>query len=1272
MANLDVGHPSLREQAAGGMRHLRRWSGEQLEAIPHLGTGARWALGVLALVVLSGFAAACLALFMMFAPIELPEPIEGSRAASTQILGVDGSIIEEWHGPINRVPIALDDMSKHLQDAAVAAEDARFHSRGAVDLRAVMRAAKANLLNGSYVQGGSTISQQYAKNVYVGNAPTIGRKIKEARVAYRLERELGKAKVLEGYLNTVYFGRGAYGVEAASKIYFGKHASEVTVPEAALLVGLIRSPNRYSPYTHPARSEERRRWVLDRMEKLGFVDPAAHREALRAEPVLTPASAAHPKYGWYLDAVRTYLLGKYGAEKVYEGGLKVQTTLDPQAQAAAEATIGNALPDAKDPYAALVSIDPATGYVRALVGGRDYSEEKYNIALQGRRQPGSAFKPFVLAAALESGIPASAGYRAPGTICLKAWRPGCVSNYGRSGYGRMNLEQATINSVNTVYAQLVLDVGPEKVVDLAARMGIPGPEWLPARSSCTASAGETCRTELQAVPALALGSEEVTPLELASAYATLAAGGVYREPKFVSRVEDAEGNVLEEGPSVGLQAMPPSVAESVNAILAKVITRGTGTRADFGRPAAGKTGTAQDFSNAWFSGYTPQLSTSVWVGYRGSNKPLMNVQGVRRVSGGTLPAEMWREYMKGVNDRLPPSIELAEGPADGSFTKLKSVRFEGSAADEDGMVQGVEVAVDGGQFGSAGVECRACPGPEGKWTYESPSELGDGRHVISVRSFDKAGHRSEPQSRSLTVDTRAPVLDGVAATGGGALVKAAFNEAISCEHINPSSFDVSAGGDGIRVVSVGCDGEASAALDLNLREPVRGGEKVSVSVGGRSGVPADQAGNPSRSGTRSTEATNLKPLLTLPQAIGDKGAVTAAAVELSGTAIDPDGTLEAIEVSVDEGSWSPAGVVCRRCERSQEIEWTFRPRSKLADGKHTLAVRSVDNAGAKSASSETELTVDAIAPTLGEVRSTGGSPSVEVAFSEPLECTRSAAAQFGVRVAGRRAAVESAVCEGAAVRLEVDPAPQGGEKVDLSVRGPSRRVEPLADPAGNPVAAAGVSIAASNVRPVVTLDTDVSELFVGPAQGPPEPVRIEGKAVDPDGTVESVEASLDGAPFSSRPVRCRGCGRPGEATFTLDLEPGAAGVRRTVAFRAVDGASVRSLPVGSGLTSDAEAPVLKSISARSGASTLTVEFSEPVACGTVDTPDFKVGGSGKPHIVLTTLCAGESQKEVQLRISGRLKPGETLSVQLKGSVADEAGNIVEPVTLKEVKVPKGH
>jgi penicillin-binding protein 1A len=1269
VANLDVKHLPVRDQAERWLRDLLRRSKAWLKAAPGLSAPARWALGLLALIVLTGVAAVGLALFLMFAPIKLPEPIEGSRAASTEILGVDGSLIEKWHGPINRTPVALDDMSKHLQDAAVAAEDSRFHRRGAVDLRAVLRAAWVNLVNGEYVQGGSTISQQYAKNVYVGNDISISRKIMEARVAYRLERDLGKAKVLEGYLNTVYFGRGAYGVETAANIYFGKAASDVTVSEAALLVAMIRSPDAYSPYRHPERSEARRDWVLDRMEKLGHLDSEQAAQARQEAPVLTPASEAHPRYGWYLDAVRTYLIGKYGADKVYSGGLKVQTTLDPQAQEAAEATLANILPDPEDPYAALVSIDPATGYVKALVGGRDYSEEKYNIALQGRRQPGSAFKPFVLAAALEDGIPASARYRAPRTICLEGWSPSCVSNYGRAGYGRMDLERATVNSVNTVYAQLVMQVGPEKVVDLARRAGIPGPEWLPSRSGCKSSAEDACGTQIQPVPALALGSEEVTPLELASGYATLAAGGVYREPKLVSRVEDADGTVLEEGPSVGVQAISPSVAEEVNQILSGVIARGTGTRADFGRPAAGKTGTAQDHSNAWFSGYTPQLATSVWVGHRSSNKALLNVQGVRRVTGGSLPAEMWSEYMKGVIDRTPPTLALESGPEKGEYSGSNLLKLEGSAADEEGMVQGIEISIDGGPFGSAGALCRRCPAAEADWTYESPSELPDGEHTFAVRSFDKAGHRSEAVGLKVVVDTRRPELHAVAVTGGSNVVEAGFDEAIACEGIRPSAFDVSAGGSRVRVVSAACSGGVAEVLELTLAEPVRGGERVSVEVAGRSGLPSDRAGNPTGSATRSTEASNLSPLVKVEP--GEPLPATATGVRLSGTAVDPDGTLEGLEVSVDGGPFSAVGVDCGRCERSSEAGWTYSPSSAMSNGSHTFEVRSVDNAGARSSAYLLEVTVDSIVPTLVEVQSEGASEAVDLAFSEPVVCSDNADRQFSVRVDSRRARVVDAVCDGTTARLSISPAPEGGEEVELSVRAPSRSRREITDPAGNPLAGASASVAASNRPPILELAADVEELLLVPADESREEVRVEGRAWDPDGRVAEVEVSVDGGPFSAEPVRCRGCGRTGEVTFWTEIEHAPQGSRRTVDFRARDGASALSSGRGSGLTSDAESPVFKTVSARPGDSTITAVFSKPIACRTVAKSDFRVVSSGDPRSILTTVCQGESQAEVRFRMSERTKPGETISVELAGEVADPAGNVVQRVTLKGLRVPRG-
>jgi hypothetical protein len=400
--------------------------------------------------------------------------------------------------------------------------------------------------------------------------------------------------------------------------------------------------------------------------------------------------------------------------------------------------------------------------------------------------------------------------------------------------------------------------------------------------------------------------------------------------------------------------------------------------------------------------------------------------------------------------------------------------------------------------------------------------------------------------------------------------------------------------------------------------------------------------------------------------------VTAAGVEIVGTAVDPDGTLEAIEVSVDGGAYSAAGVDCGRCGRGGESGWTFRPRAGLAHGKHKLEIRSVDNAGVKSGVGSARVTVDAVAPSLAAVGAEGASSAVEIAFSEPVVCNGNAAGQFSARIGGRRASVVSGTCTGNSAQLTVSPSPQGGDKVDVSVRGPSGRGQAVTDVAGNPVFAGGTTVTASNRPPVLQVDTDVSEVLANPALKPGSKVRVEGTASDPDGKIESVEASLDEGPFSAKLVRCRGCGRSQEVTFTIDVEQAAPGSRRTVAFRARDGASAFSSPGRSGIASDAEAPVFETISARSGVSTVTAEFSEPIDCTTVDKSSFRVTSNGKARNVLTTLCAGDAQKEVQLRVAGRIKPGEEMAVRLTGGLTDLAGNAVQPVTLKGLKVPKGH
>lgn len=602
-------------------------------------------------VLVGGSALAAFLLFPL--PTVVPEPTTGALAQTTRVLAADGSLIATFHAEFNREAIDLEQMPEHLWRAAIASEDARFFEHRGLDLRSIARAALADLRAGQTVQGGSTITQQYVKNAYIEKPRrSLLRKMREALYAAQVERSLTKQKILENYMNTVYLGKGAYGVEAGAKTYFGKHASQLTVSESALLIGLIPAPVRYSPYDNPQGAEDRRLFVIDRMQKLGYLDAAAADNARREKPKLAQLREEVLRYPWFVDAVRRYLIAQYGEAKVFNGGLEVKTTLDPAMQAQAEKAIAQTLDKPSDPYAALAAVDPKTGYVKALVGGRDYAEEKYNIAIQGRRQPGSAFKPYVLVAALENGISPKSTFNGPSRLCPKGWlsKDGCLTNYGSTGYGRLTLEQATLKSVNTVYAQVILKVGPAKVVDVCRRMGIPGPKWLPGK------------TVIEPVPALTLGTEEVTPLEMASALATLAARGVYREPKLVSQVKEGP-KVLEKGPSEGRQVIEERIADTANKILEKVITSGTGKRANIGRPAAGKTGTAEDFRNAWFVGFTPDLSSAVWMGYREKNRPMHNIHGFRSVVGGSIPAQIWASFMKFALADVPPS----EFPEPGKF-----------------------------------------------------------------------------------------------------------------------------------------------------------------------------------------------------------------------------------------------------------------------------------------------------------------------------------------------------------------------------------------------------------------------------------------------------------------------------------------------------------------------------------------------------------------------------------------------------------------------------
>src|SRR5437764_2601700 len=959
-------------------------------------------LALVVLVVVGGLVLAAVVLFVVLGPVPIPKELPSATAQTTTAFAPDGSVIASWHGAINRQAVSLDRISRYLPQAVVAEEDARFYSDPGIDVRSAIRAAIADLRAGKVVEGGPTLTQQYVKVAYVGNKPSLSRKILEARIALEISRHLSKDEIMNRYLNAVYFGDGAYGAQAAAKTYFGKDAADLSISQAAMLAGIIHSPDRDSPVTNPASAEADRLRVVGRMEALGQISPAQADQVRADKPVLVAPVPDDPHLAWFLDALRAQMLQRYGSKAVYQGGLQIHTTLDPGMQAGAEAALAAALPNPADPYGALVSIDPKTGYVKAVVGGRDYTGEKFNIATMGRRQPGSAFKPFVLAAALEHGISPDATYAGPARLCPKGWIPGCVSNFGGESFGYLSVTDATVHSVNTVYAQLILQVGPKAVVDVAKKMGIPAPGGIvPSQVNCRPLGSDICQTYLPAVPSLALGSASVTPLEMASAYATFAAGGVYRAPKLASQVTDASGKVLDDGPSPPVQAIPSGIADQVTQILQQVITRGTGTAAAIGQPAAGKTGTATDFRNAWFVGYTPALATATWVGYRDTNQPLLNVEGVPQMTGGTIPAKIWSGYMKGALDTSPPVTTVTSGPADGTATNQKTPSFGGAASDDDGSVTSVEASVDGGPFASTGVSCTGCPAPKVTWSYASPAALADGTHTFAFRSVDTRQPDSPLVTRTVTVDTVPPLAKGVQATGGATTLAVTFSKPLLCYSLAPASFSVLLGNRSGMVTGVSCPGTASPSVAVTLAPPPRGGDQVAVTVVNLRAGPTDPAGNPvADPRTVTSTASNTNPVGEVTGGMPDANLTSNAQPGYQGTARDPDGNVTSVQASVDGGPFSSAGGSCQGCSNGAPlagpVSWAWQAPQRLADGTHTVALQAVDNAGGLSPAVTRTVTIDTVPPRFTGLQATGGSTTLAVAFSKPLVCTTLAPTAFTV------------------------------------------------------------------------------------------------------------------------------------------------------------------------------------------------------------------------------------------------------------------------------------
>jgi penicillin-binding protein 1A len=573
--------------------------------------------------------------FAMYAFARIPEPEDVVRSQSTIVLDRAGREIGRVHVAEDRLDVPLEEVPLAVRNAVIAAEDRSFYRHRGVSPLSVLRATLSNLIHREVRQGGSTITQQYVKNAFVGRERTLWRKLKEGVIAVKLERARSKDQILEAYLNTIYFGRGAYGIEAASRTYFAKPVRSLSLPEAALIAGIIRAPEALDPARNAAGALARRNRVLDAMAQMRSISPTDAGAAKNAPVKVTSRTASiSGEAPAFLEDVRRALLAQFGADRVYRGGLRVTTTLDLLMQRAARKAVGSVLDRPDDPEAALVAVDPPSGGVRAMIGARDETKLKFNIAIQGRRQPGSAFKPFVLAAAVEEGIPVLRRFRAPARITLETgFQPWTVVNYDGRDYGSATLIEATELSINTVYAQLILKIGPRKAAAMAKEAGIS--------------------SKLAVVPSLALGTSEVSPLELAGAYATFASGGLRARVHTISRVVDAGGSVLYASDEAPGRAVAKRVADTVSFALQKVISDGTGRRAAIGRPAAGKTGTTEDHRDAWFAGYTPDLAATVWMGYADGSRRMDRVRGIA-VTGGSFPAWIWKAFMTAALRGTPP------------------------------------------------------------------------------------------------------------------------------------------------------------------------------------------------------------------------------------------------------------------------------------------------------------------------------------------------------------------------------------------------------------------------------------------------------------------------------------------------------------------------------------------------------------------------------------------------------------------------------------------
>ena len=561
----------------------------------------------------------------LFAPPNMDETLIPD--AASQFYDINGNVIYTTLSEERRVPVSIDKIPKHVQQAFIAIEDNRFYEHSGIDYRGTARAL-VSTLSGREVQGGSTITQQLAKNAFLTQERSIIRKIKEAFIAKELEHKYTKDEILTMYLNQIYFGQGAYGIESASLYYFGKHVQNLDIAEAATLAAIPKSPNYYNPFENPKESKNRQELVIDQMVKYGFIsaDSATKAKAKKMVYSTSHKQQNNPR-GYFFDMISQKVIAEVGADALYKGGLKIYTTLDMDMQLAAEKAmrhLPNYYTDGKkltQPQMALAAVDPKTGYVKAMIGGR--GQDKFNRATLAVRQPGSAFKPFVYLTAMQNGFTPASIIEDKEEEFAKGWKP---QNSDMQWHGKVSLRTALKRSLNVPTIKLAREVGVDKIVANVEKMGI----------TTLVDSGAYSDVNL----AMALGglSKGVNPLEMASAYGVLATNGLYNKPIALLKIVDRDGKVLYQAKPQSKRVVDAASAYLTTNMLEDVLVSGTGGGMGIGRPAAGKTGTTDTYIDAWFVGYTPDLSTAVWVG-DDNNKPM------QRMYGSGAPLSIWHEFM---------------------------------------------------------------------------------------------------------------------------------------------------------------------------------------------------------------------------------------------------------------------------------------------------------------------------------------------------------------------------------------------------------------------------------------------------------------------------------------------------------------------------------------------------------------------------------------------------------------------------------------------------